>query len=893
MPRLLFALSLLFVAQLAVAATITVTSTGDVVSEADQVCNLREAIMSANSNTSVGSCTAGASGVTDTITFAISGTIAPAQSLPTITGPVAIQATLGSVLLSGAATQPSSAGLWFAPGSDGSSVRGLVIASFPGPAVIIESSNNIIAGNRLGTDASGTSAAPNCTDGFLGAVTVRASGTSPQAIAGNLIGGTTDVDRNIISGNPCTAVYLDASAAGVDTTSIKGNYIGTDVSGDSPLFNGEIGVQIIKATNTTLGGTEGVTVAQCTGACNVIAGGYPVTANPTHVSVLQTPSGTTRIAGNFIGLNRGGSTSFNSPGRGSGVVVEKQTGAVLVGGATAQHRNVISGVGTGVRIGSGSGLITPCPVTIQSNYIGLSSAGTSAIPNFSYAVYVASTCAGVQIGGSAVGSGNYFGGNGQSAIFLDGGSGSVIQGNFIGVGADGRTAVPNGQGIVISANASDNIVGAAVSGGPGGNVIANNTNSSGTYAGINVTYGKRNRISTNSIYSNIAGNPSRGIELDVVGPTGIDHCDVDDNGKANELQNYPTITSASATPSQLTIIGSLDSEPNATYTIEFYANPPGTPTPYQARTYVGSTDVQTDGNCSAAFQVVLPVPVASGGTLTALAIASDQNTSELSDPVTITGTSGVKSDFNLDGKTDILLRNYTTGQTAVWVMNGTSVSSIIDLPGLTNVNFRIEGTADFNGDGSSDILWRNYVTGQNALWLMQGASVSSVVDLPSLANIDFHFEGTGDFNDDGRPDIIIRNYFTGNNALWLMNATQLMSVVDLPPLTNTNYKIESSGDFSGDGKPDIVLRNYVTGQTALWIMNGTSLASIVDLPALANTSYRIDGVGDFNQDGKPDIVWRNGSTGQNALWLMNGTSLSSIVDLPLLSNMAYEINGPR
>ena len=250
-------------------------------------------------------------------------------------------------------------------------------------------------------------------------------------------------------------------------------------------------------------------------------------------------------------------------------------------------------------------------------------------------------------------------------------------------------------------------------------------------------------------------------------------------------------------------------------------------------------------------------------------------------------------DFNGDSTNDIVLRNYATGQDALWLMNGTTLMSIVDLPALPNANYRFEGTADFNGDGSNDIVLRNQLTGQDALWLMNGTSLSMIVDLPALANANYHFQGTGDFNHDGYPDIILRNFVTGQDALWLMNGTSLSMIVDLPALPNTNYQFAGAADFNGDGNVDIVLRNYATGQNALWLMNGTSLMTIVDLPALPNTNYRIDAVGDFNGDGQPDIVLRNYVTGQNAVWIMNGTSLSIIVDLPALPNTNYQIAGPR
>ena len=88
-------------------------------------------------------------------------------------------------------------------------------------------------------------------------------------------------------------------------------------------------------------------------------------------------------------------------------------------------------------------------------------------------------------------------------------------------------------------------------------------------------------------------------------------------------------------------------------------------------------------------------------------------------------------DFNGDGQPDILWQNSVTGQRVIWLMNGTSYSSLPSL-GTVPTSWNIAGAADFNGDGKPDILWQNSVTGARVIWLMNGTSYSSLVDLGTV-----------------------------------------------------------------------------------------------------------------------------------------------------------------
>ncbi len=97
------------------------------------------------------------------------------------------------------------------------------------------------------------------------------------------------------------------------------------------------------------------------------------------------------------------------------------------------------------------------------------------------------------------------------------------------------------------------------------------------------------------------------------------------------------------------------------------------------------------------------------------------------------------------------------------------------------------GIGDFNGDGKSDIVWRDG-SGNTAIWLMNGASVSSAAGLGTVP-ITWSIAQTGDYNGDGKSDLLWRDT-SGNTSVWFMNGTAVASTASLGNVP-TNWTVQS------------------------------------------------------------------------------------------------------
>jgi parallel beta-helix repeat protein len=282
-----------------VLTTYTVTNTSD-----SGPASLRDAINQANSNLGL-----------DTINFEIPGpgphSITLGQALPVITSPVIIdgQSQPGYnkpgfiskpiIELNGSFVQQPASGaaninglelgknpFGGAEDSSGSTIQGLAIngfgkgGNFPlGNGIWVQTNNNIIQDNYIGTDISGTTAVGN-----------TISGIRIQSYTQNNSPNFNTITDNIISGNGFAGIFVARAAT---ETKITANIIGTDFMRTTPLGNEGDGILILAqdSNNNVIGGTTA-------GDSNIIAN------NKGSGIGIKASSGSYTIQGNNIYNNQ-------------------------------------------------------------------------------------------------------------------------------------------------------------------------------------------------------------------------------------------------------------------------------------------------------------------------------------------------------------------------------------------------------------------------------------------------------------------------------------------------------------------------------------------------------------------------------------------------------------
>lgn len=217
-------------------------------------------------------------------------------------------------------------------GGQGEFEFNLISGNYAGTGVHIDgpgSDNNLIIGNLIGLISLGNSSAYNANG-------VAISGGARR----NIIGGTSEADRNYISGNRADLFPSGAGVLiqnpGTDYNQVLGNYIGLDVVGSRALRNGSAGVIIGDGSRFNVIGGDSPE------ARNVISGNGALDPVPGHaagVHLYGQETSYNRVIGNVIGKSGDGLSFIPNAGHGIGLYAGANDNRI--GGNTADSGNTI------------------------------------------------------------------------------------------------------------------------------------------------------------------------------------------------------------------------------------------------------------------------------------------------------------------------------------------------------------------------------------------------------------------------------------------------------------------------------------------------------------------------------------------------------------------------
>lgn len=250
-------------------------------------------------------------------------------------------------------------------------------------------------------------------------------------------------------------------------------------------------------------------------------------------------------------------------------------------------------------------------------------------------------------------------------------------------------------------------------------------------------------------------------------------------------------------------------------------------------------------------------------------------------------------DFDGDGQADLLVNNPSTGQIAVLLLNGTTVSSSYSLSPSLPAGWFVGGTGDFLNNNTTSIAVQNLSTQQISILGVDGHTISSSTPLTPSMLPNWQIRCAADFNGDGQPDLVAQNTNTREISILTIKNLKITGSIPVHPTLPAGWKVVGARDFDGNGTTDLLVQNTSTQQISILYMSGFTITSSVSVSPNLPAGWAVVGVSDMNFDGTPEVIVQNTTTRQVSMLTISGTRFTSSVPITPTLPAGWSLVGPR
>jgi hypothetical protein len=286
-------------------------------------------------------------------------------------------------------------------------------------------------------------------------------------------------------------------------------------------------------------------------------------------------------------------------------------------------------------------------------------------------------------------------------------------------------------------------------------------------------------------------------------------------------------------------------------------------------------------------------------------------------PAGVPPNSITTGDFTGNGKIDVAVGNFFTGNVSVYLGAGDGTFTLQQQytagQGVADIR-----AGDFTGDGKLDLATANFYSGTVSIltgngdgtfgpdveyWAGPGASALAAGDfgnhhldlavadqnsnsvsillnngdgtfgLPTQYAVGANPDGivAGDFSGDGKLDLAVANYGSNNVSILLGNGDGTFTPGQIIAVGQEPWAIVAA-DFSGDGKLDLAVANHGSNNVSILLGNGDGTFTPGAVLAAGGAPMGLVAA-DFNGDGRLDLAAANFNDGTISLFLSQGNGV--------------------